>query len=306
MIRTFQNSDLPVLHQLWIEHWSAIGMPPAVRLEQFEQAVLARTFFRSDDLLIAEKEGVPRGWLHLCRSPDDSDRVVVPAICLGTGAELSLGAGLLDEALRRITAMNARRVQLGVVRDDLFGYAGLDPVGHGTGIPSSDGRLSQLLESAGFQPACRALAMRLTVPGFRPPFSRESLQYRRTTHVKVGAFRFRDPRHAAGMSHLDVESHSLVERSGPSLAELHLWLSDPEAEVMNPSLAILDLGEAAQRGRMDAAEFFLLGAAIQSAEQRSILSLETSIDESNQELRSQLQMLRFLPSTPGACWEREC
>ena len=149
VIRSFQNADLPILHQLWMEHWSAIGPAPEVREAQIEQAVLARTFFRANDLLVAENDGVACGWLHFCQSPWDPELVVIPTICLGVGADASLASMLLGEAQRRIAAVGAavgaasgtRRIQVGVVRDDRFGYAGLDPIGHGTGISADDLRL---------------------------------------------------------------------------------------------------------------------------------------------------------------------
>ncbi len=77
-------------------------------------------------------------------------------------------------------------------------------------------------------------------------------------------FKHPDPRHAAGMSHLDVESHHLYDRGGNKLASVNLWLSDPEAEVMSPSLAILDIAEAHQRGSLEPAESYLIGVLVQS------------------------------------------
>ena len=303
MIRSFQNADLPILHRLWIEQWSALGPAPAVRQAQIEQAVLARTFFRADELLIAQRDGDAMAWLHFCQWPSDPELFVIPAICLGVGADLSLGNSLLLEAQQRITAAGAKRIQVGVVRDDQFGYAGLDPIGHGIGISNADVRLQQLLENAGYQVASRNLAMMVSVAGFRPPVSREGLLYRRSTRLEVGKFCYQDPRHAAGMSHLDVEPHCLVDRTGQTLANVDLWLSDPEAEVMRPSMMILDIGEAQVRGRLEPAESYLIGASIQAAASRNILSVETSVDEDKRELVAGLETLQFRPSAQGKHWQ---
>ncbi len=285
-----------------MEHWSAIGPPPAVREAQVEQAVLARTFFRADDLLVAERDGAAVAWLQFCESPADPDLVVIPSICMGAGAEATVGVDLLREARRRIDIGGSKRIDVGVVRDDQFGYAGLDPIGHGTGVSAADSRLHQILEASGFQIASRAVAMNVSVAGFRPPVSRESLNFRRTTRLEPGTFGFRDPRHAAGLSHLDVETQRLVDRAGQPLASVNLWLSDPEAEVMNPAMMILDMDQAQERGRFDPAESYLIGAAIQTAAQRNIFTVETAVDEDKTELLGQLELLQFRPGAKGVRW----
>ncbi len=274
-----------------------------VRQAQIEQAILARTFFRADELLVAERDGLAVAWLQFCHSPTDPGVVVIPTICLGGGVDTALGISLLQDAQRRIAAAGGQRIQVGVVRDDEFGYAGLDPIGHGTGISSADPRLQHLLESTGYQVVSRSLAMTVSIAGFRPPVTRESLLYRRSTRLEMGTFCYRDPRHAAGMSHLDVEAHCLLDGSGQSLASVSLWLSDPEAEVMCPSTMILDIGEAQARGRLEPAESYLIGAAIQAAASRNILTVETSVDEDKTELVSTLETLQFRPSAQGARWQ---
>ena len=302
MIRSFQNADLPILHQLWLEHWSTIGPSPVVREAQIEQAILARTFFRPDSLLIAQRDDVAVAWLQFCRSPDDADLMVIPAICLGASADASMGIELLQEARRRSEQLGVKRIEVGVVRDDRFGYAGLDPMGHGTGLPTADPRLQLILESSGFQIASQAVAMTVSVAGFRPPVSREGLTYRRTTRLEMEPLSYRDPRLAAGMSHLDVETHLLVDRSGQRLAAFNFWFSDPEAEVMNPSLMILDLCDGLAKGRLDPAESYLLAASIQAVAQRNISAVETAVDENQTELLSQLELLQFRPIAQGIRW----
>jgi len=271
---------------------------------QFEQAVLARTFFRPDELLVAEQDGVATGWLQFCQSPSDPELMVIPAICLGVTADPVLGNELLAEAHQRIAAAGAKRIQAGVVRDDEFGYAGLDPIGHGCGISSADTRVQQSLQASGYEVSSRCVAMSVSVSGFRPPMNREAMLYRRSTQVEVEAFCYRDPRHAAGMSHLDVETRSLVDRTGQPLASINLWLSDPEAEVMRHSLMVLDIHDAQARGRLEPAEFYLIGATILEAVSRNLLTVETVVDQDKTELLSGLESLLFRPSAEGDVWRR--
>ena len=134
-----------------MEHWSAIGPPPSVREPQMEQAILARTFFRPDHLLVAESDGQAVAWLQLFLMVDQPQLVVIPICCLGTDATTSVGGALLEEAARLARELGGERIQVGVVRDNRYGYAGLDPIGPGIGVSVFDSRQRQILEASGYQ-----------------------------------------------------------------------------------------------------------------------------------------------------------
>lgn len=281
-----------------------MGPSPAVSEPQFEQAILARTFFRAQQMLVAERDGAAVAWLHFCEFPDSPDRFAIPAICLGQDAEPGDVSGLIEEAITRVVSLGGQTLEAGVIRDQSFGYAGLDPIGHGVGILDSDFRVGEALQVAGFQAERVALAMTAVVPGFRPPVSRELLQLRRSSHVEMVAFNFENSRTAAAMSHLDVESHRLVDRAGEVLAEVRFWFSDPEAQVMNPSQVIVDLGDTQRRGKLEPPEVYLLGTSIQAAARRNILSVQSAVDEDQSELLADLGSLQFQPTQRGTRWKR--
>jgi hypothetical protein len=211
---------------------------------------------------------------------------------------------LLAAAETRIAESGFTRIQAGLVRDEAQGYAGLEPIGHGIGIPVHDSRTTSLLQQAGFAPRCSVVRMTASVDGYRPPISRETLQLRRTSQVQVDRFIPRDSRQASGLSHFDVETHRLVDRGGQELARVKLWLSDPEAEVMSPSMVILDIAAAHEQGRLEPAERYLVGTVIQSLAQRRIQTVETAVDKDKTELLSQLRTLVFKEADEGVCWEK--
>jgi hypothetical protein len=303
-IRQFHNADLPALVEIWNQHWSAIGPPPLVNAARFEQAVLARTFFDPSRLLLAEQDGVVQAWCHHAACLTSEKTALICAFCIGAGENESVADELLAVAEKQIAAAGFEQVVVGVFRDDSQGYAGLDPIGHGIGIPKSDTRVTSLLQRSGFSPRQSALRMMVSTNAYRPPVSRDALQLRRTSQIQTSMFKHPDPRHAAGMSHLDVESHYLYDRGGSKLASVNLWLSDPEAEVMSPSLAILDIAEAHQRGSLEPVESYLIGVVVQSLAQRQVSSVESAVDSEKTELLSQLQTLNFRIVDEGVCWEK--
>lgn len=253
---------------------------------------------------MAEQDGVVQAWCHHAPCLTSEKTALICAFCIGAGSDASVARELLAVAEQRIAAAGFERIVVGVFRDDAQGYAGLDPIGHGIGIPNTDTRVTSLVQRSGFSPRRSASRMTVSTHAYRPPVSRDALQLRRSSQVQASIYKHPDPRHAAGMSHLDVESHHLYDRGGSKLASVNLWLSDPEAEVMSPSLAILDFAEAHQRGSLEPAESYLIGVLVQSLAQRQVSSVESAVDSEKTELLSQLQTLNFQIVDDGTCWEK--
>ncbi|MEM6470592.1 MAG: hypothetical protein AAF802_13630 [Planctomycetota bacterium] len=312
-IRQFCNADLPSLAQVWSEHWAAAGPPPPVSATIIERSILARPFFRPHELLVVETEGRVEAWCHFGRLRKDEDLdatpdqsvAVVSSICFSQ-AGLHHSDELLAAAEKQVSQEGCSRVVVGLLRDQKSGYVGLPPVGHGIGIPDMDVRVSSLLSRHGYRPAESAIRMEVTTAPYRPPVNREMMQFRRTTRTEHSSVIPREGRYAAAMSHLDIEHHRLINhRSGERLANVRLWLSDPESQVMSCSEAILDLSVIETQGSLTSAESFLVTAVIQSMTTRCVFRLETSIDATNHELVQQLEALQFHESGRGHRWAKE-
>ena len=306
-IRPFRNVDLPALVRIWVEHWSAAGPPPYVNQPKFEQAVLSRTFFDPETLLVAETDNELVGWCHFSGAVKNSlhhedDVTLVHALCLSSSSNDAVALGLL--AAIEKSSKSTSHLRVGVVRDDQRGYAGLEPIGYGIGIPVSDYRSSSFLQQAGYAPGMTHLRMVATVPGYRPPVNRSALQFRRNTQIAWTPTLPTDHRLAASLGHLDIESAELLERGGSSLSAVSIWFSDPEAEVMSPSTAILDLQRQHENGSLIPADSYLIGALVHSLNQRNIQTVETTIDSDRTELIDQLQTLQFRVVDEGTCWTK--
>ena len=305
MIRSFRNGDVPALTQVWVEHWSRLGVLPEVNLAMIEQAVLSRTFFDPSDLWVAETDEGIVAWSHAMVAPPtaghDRDLATICAFCVSPRTDASLRMQLLASTLQRLSANGVDEIQVGVVRDDRFGYAGLDPIGHGVGVVAIDGEIAELLKTAGFAPTSGTLRMVVETEAYRPPVSREMLMFRRSTTTSRETAVEESHRRASAMSHLDVERHHLLDNSGNSLASVELWSSDPEARVMRGQNAMLSLTDS-QRQRLDPAEAFLIATLLQSAPETNVMSVESVIDAGDAELKGQLETLRFRARDQGHVW----
>lgn len=302
MIRTFQNSDVPALSRVWNDHWSLIGPSPEVSPGQFEQAVLSRTFFDSRHLLLSETDDKDlSAWCQSLRDESDPENALL-TICMRQGME-EAGVELMSQMLGTLEAEGVRRVTVGPQQDTHFGFAGLAPIGHGIGVPDGDTRVGELLRKSGFTPNEPVVRMIVMTDGYRPPVSREALQLRRTTTTDCETRPPSEPRRASALSHLDIEHHRLLDRSGTPLAETELWVSDAAAAVMNVHHAILDLDATLKDGKLDPSGSYLLAALLQSLGQGHVSSVETVIDADQSELLGQLQALLFQPCEQGRVWQ---
>jgi len=274
-----------------------------VSIAQFEQAILAKTFFDPDALLVFDS-GTIDGWCLSYRNPESPETVVIAAICFPIQGDPSIGTQLLQATENRIAGDGIEHIHVGAIRDRSFGLAGLKPIGHGIGVPMHDAHCASILNEQGYSKRQAVQRMTATVRGYRPPVSRETIQLRRSSQIVSGDVGHPNVRASAGMSHLDIETHRLDNRRGNELARLNVWFSDPEAEVMDPTRAILDMTTLESDDRISAAEGYLIGAIVQSLLVRGITTVETAIDLDQQVLIEQLQTLWFEANDSGFGWTK--
>ncbi|MDV6031859.1 MAG: hypothetical protein F9B45_17560 [Phycisphaera sp. RhM] len=313
-VRDFCNADLPGLARVWSEHWTAAQSPPPISSTIIERAILSRVFFSPKDLLVATIDGRVEAWCHFSRPGDHGDEwsgmpagdvAILSAICF-THAGLKCCDDLLRAAEKRIRQEQCHSILAGPMRDQQCGYVGLAPIGHGIGIPDVDVRAASLLSRHGYSPENSFQRMVVTTAPYRPPVNREMMQFRRTTRAERSAVVPQQGRYASAMAHLDIEHHQLINhRNGDRLANVRLWLSDPEAQVMSCSEAILDLSVTETPGELTSAETFLVAALIQSMATRCVFRVETAINGEHSVLKEQLTSLHFENTQRGQRWTKE-
>ncbi len=301
-----------------------------------EQAILARTFFDPANLLVALSDGQVRAWCHVAvdRYPDehanelshaavgedivgqdavsqdsvgdDEPMARMLAFCFSPDGGLEVCAPLLAAAEARVKELGCNSLRVGLVRDGYDGYVGLPPIGHGIGVPEADTRTTSLLSEMGYTPSEPISRMVVSTSPYRPPVNREALQLRRTTRGVRDPRIPTVPRLASALSHFDIERHKIVDhRTSEVLAQLELWCSDVEAQVMNCSNAILDLSLLEEENQLKAAESFLIGSLIQTLADRRIYFVETAINSDRTELIRQLESLQFENMEKGHQWQKK-
>ncbi len=315
------------------QHHELAGMVPDVSLAQFEQAILARSFFDPQNFLIAtlrdsNDNEVIVGWCHFGLNPAlssglnsllaSSDQapggITIAAICLAKECQADVAVELLEEAVRLSRRLDANRsasgtenngpaaITAGLFRDDHFGYAGLNPYGHGYGIENLDVRLHGVLQACGFVANRSLVRVVASTEGYRPAFSREAMQLRRSATVQHKRILPDSVRRASALSHLDIERHALVDRSGGVIGGMDFWFSDAEAQVMPPSKVIVDLDLGAEK-TLSASDSYLVSAVVGSLSERNVRQVEAVVDSSKVDLINQLGRISFTVASEGTLWK---
>lgn len=310
-IRSFLNSDLPHLARLWVAHHAAYRPPPAVSTAVWEQAVAARHFFDPARLSVAADLSGPLAW---CQWFDAGDgQAHLAAVCWDpTAAGAAAATALVDHCLQQIAAAGMQRVQAGPHDGARWGYQGLEPVGQGIGISTSDRRTSELLSAAGFEAAEPFDRWEVATANYRPPFSREALAFHRSTRIATRNLAPASPADAAAMFHLDVQRFDLLGTSGNQpLASAEVWLSDPDAQVMSTQQAILGRVAGGSPGQAsigqpsigqasdEAAIRYLVGQIIGQLASKRIGTLIRSVATSETAETARWQAMKFQKTDSG-------
>lgn len=343
-IRPFQNSDLPGIFEVWMRHWAAARQSPPVSVSILERAILSPSFFRPDDLIVALEDDRVIAWAHSFRGDrpaqhagaeagaeagadhpgGDGATATIAALCFADGPGIAVCDPLLQRVEEELRRDGVRRVDVGPVRDDRNGYAGLAPVGHGIGVLVSDARTGSLLSRNGYHVTRNLDRMAVQTSTYRLPVNRAFLQLRRSTRLDHVPLLPSDDRVAAAMSHFDIERHTLVDhRQQEMLATCELWLGDPEVQVMESSRAILSLSPMGgrlyngqpvpvpskrfvdpERRELSVDCQFLISSLVKSLSNRHILTVETAIDRDDRELIEQLKQLKFECVEQGKQWTK--
>ena len=192
-IRTFRNTDVAQLCDVWNAHNSVLGPECTIDLLRLELCSLAKPFFCEADLLVAEQEGSVVGWIHLAGLPNEDLSDLEPgagaiaALCVVPGGDEDQTAAELLKAADQIFA--ERQILQYAFRPILpksAFYLGCGPAGSMIGLTSTEVRIRRWLMQSNFKARCPTNVWELDLGAFQPPIDRQQIQIRRSAQVNRG------------------------------------------------------------------------------------------------------------------------
>lgn len=190
-VRSFRNTDLEKVCDVWRQHFAAEGVDAGHGMEPIwlESFTLAKPNFRNDQFLIAESEaGEVVGLLHYSPQSDalglelDPTSIAIEALCvLPSSEEEAVARALLDSCFGHSQSATQFVVRPRIL--EASHYMGVGPSNGLVGVTPQETRASNWLSHAGFQIGEPNVLWELELGWFQPPVDRAIIQTRRATQV---------------------------------------------------------------------------------------------------------------------------
>jgi ribosomal protein S18 acetylase RimI-like enzyme len=299
-IRPFRNTDPPALVRLWNVALTGRGAAILPNVNCLELAVLARPYFESKGLLLAECDGQIVGFVHAGFGPDSTgqrisyERGVICVLAVHPEwRRQGVGTQLLRQAETYLRQHEAREIYFGCHRPLCPFYWGLYGGSEPSGVLESDALAKPFLQRHGYAVQATHIVYQRILDGTSWRMSPQAAVWKAKCELEV----IPRPVHtnwfeACVTSPLEMfRLQALLE--GRTVAQVDMW----EMELFGwrwkqPSVGLLDLQVAAEfKGQ--GLESFLLASSLQWLEEQYYTLVEMHVPESDQELRKNLRDLGF-------------
>ena len=191
--RSFQNTDPPLIVDLWRSRAGQHGMLQTVSADLFEQLVFAKPYFDAAGLILACDGERAVGFAHAGFGADEDGRHLerrYGVVCLvvirpDCRAPDEVGDGLLAACEEYLRKRGAQVLYGGCVQPLNPFYLGLYGGSELPGILESDAATVALFRRRGYREIDRTVVLECELQKFQAPVSRELLQLRRQMTIEV-------------------------------------------------------------------------------------------------------------------------
>ena len=312
-IRSFRNTDVPSICDVWNAHHAASGVHcpmDALRLEWF---ALAKPYFDAHNFLLCENEvGEIDGFLHFghVSNSDQSNlhasKLGIWAFCVRPhGNEDRVGSELLKTFMELATQQKSEQIVFRPVLPDSAFYLSIGPADAMVSVLSQEVRVCKWLAKVGFRPTVPTCMWELELLEYKPPIDRMQIQIRRTATVNQ---QLEEPSlpwwQACVLGHTAPTAYHLIHRTQNRLiCDALFWSLSPELQSQQSQVVWLwPLKENEEPQQQDFLTFLLAESLRQYQEARIDLArTATAADE--QANTHILRKLGFRPSENGMIFE---
>ncbi len=313
-IRTFRNTDVGPLCDVWNGHHASLGPDTAIDPLKLELSCLSKPYFDSSMVYVAERDGVIVGFLHLAQPPSDSledqqaSSAAIAALCvIECEDEEEIAGNLLHHADGECQALGAAQCTYRPLLPGTAFYLGFGASGSMIGATAPEQRTCRWLETAGYSPLVPTNAWELDLSTFELPINRGLLQVRRNSTVNREVDEPMLPwLQACMLGHTEPVAFQLIDRREKRVAsEVLFWTvgselqTNPVASVWlwPPSIAEIDSDEFT-------GQLFLVGESLREFQEERIdtaIAVSAAHDTRQNEF---FRRLGFSTSNSGVVFEK--
>jgi ribosomal protein S18 acetylase RimI-like enzyme len=313
-LRAFRNTDPPHLAEIWRSQPPQRGILQPVSAPLLEYGVFSKMHFDREGLIVAEEDGIPRGFVHAGFGPTEDGNALDTS--LGTTHVLMVQGGapgsplaneLLSASEHYLRGRGASVIYAGGINPLNSFYLGLYGGSEIPGVLQSDLVLQQAALQSGYREIDRVRIMQCDLARVRPPVSRELRMIKRTTQLMERI----DPPpvswwEACVWGSLQRDVFSLHDKTANRVvASASFWDMQPLSACWGMCAAgLFDLYvDPALRRRGYAS--YLLGEAIRILRRRGVGTIEAQTMGANQAARDFYLKFGFAEIDQGMVFRKE-
>lgn len=302
-IRSFRNTDTPVLAELWHDHHAAFHSKSQCSISVWDQCVLSKPFFKIGGLVLAINDrGVAVGFIHfgftsnLDGSQESESAAIIHKICIAQDEdEDAIAKHLIEHAIKSMRDQGAVSfTALGSTEMNGF-YLGVGEGDNLMGVIAKDIRTQRWLAQAGFFPTRPTECWELDLSSFRPPMDRTQISIRRT--CTVGRLLDEDTHEwwlSSVLGHCEQIRFNLVLRSPPRVeSEIMFWFPDPTILGVDSSVVRLWLPIVPEADEAKERFVYLMAESLRQLQQERRRMVRTFASADHQRSITMLQRLGF-------------
>jgi hypothetical protein len=187
-IRPYENGDARACCQLWIDHYSNVGLPSNLTPQLWEFAIVSKIFFDRDLLLLAIDDQTPVGFIHVTLAIDDdqtaASTAIINALCVKQcEASDAIASELIATMLQRVQTRRISMIKALGSPEYFSEYLLIAPIYGMLGVHAADHRLQRWLATAGFRAERPLDHWEVGLSNLRSPMDRGQMAVRRNSSV---------------------------------------------------------------------------------------------------------------------------
>lgn len=312
-IRTFRNTDVAAICKVWNAHYGDLGTHCQLTPLQLELSTLAKPYFESQDLLVAEYDEQIIGFLHVGPVPNEvlSDSkehsAAIAALCIVPCNEETLAAQLLLRQAEKILVERGTQLcSFKPLAPATPFYQGFGPADSMIGATTSERRGCEWIRAAGFTPVQPTTQWELDLGRYQPPIDRVQIQIRRSATVE------RLPEEpllpwwqACWLGHMEPFQFDLIHRAQRRImCGALFWSVAMELQTSPDSIAWLWTPSIPDEEMGGDSITFLLGEACRQLQSERLDLIRTVTTASDIPIHAILRRLSFTSEQSGVVFEK--
>lgn len=312
-LRSFQNSDTPLICDLWRQHSNLRGKYQGLNPIVFERLVLSKTYFDPRGLLLAVDGGEAIGMVHAGFAIADHQQGLDFKRGLILQLLLRAGEHSANVATRLLELAHQYLKEHGVERIEFGGYFPLSPFYLGlyggsrfVGMLADDQRTGQALEANGYEAYGSVVINHWGLGNFRPVADRQQMLIGRSYGLENVSESH--PQTWLQACNYDIAAQKIFQlkekRSGEVVGQVAFWEMEPLAENWGQNgMGLVELSVVPHHRRKGLATY-MVGESLRQLKQSGIGLVEIQHVATDAVVKSLCKKLEFKPIDSTVLWRK--